>query len=470
MAVTSLFLLTTCLACALLTCTNYFVAADVTPEEGSITQHAGWPECESRALQASGYIDVPCNGGTKHFFYWLFGPRRVSSTEAAPPVVLWLTGGPGCSSGIALLQENGPCLMNEQSGNLERNPFSWNDESYLLYVDQPVGTGYSYSDGEASHVSTEAEVADDMYRVLQEFAATFSEPSINIKNPLYITGESYAGHYIPAIAHRIVEGNQRGDGLFINLKGVAIGNGWTNPAVQDRSSAYYAYYYCSQVLGQPCVSRESYRLMMTLQPACEAMIERCLEDPKNDNADCIKALDSCGEVQQYYLDTGRNPYDIRRPCEGALCYNMTNTFNFFNNPKVKASLGVSESLKWEECSDSVGMRFVADISENFDYMIADILESGIRVLIYAGDMDYICNFIGNQMWVNELNWTGREEFLAAPENQFLVGQRWAGSEKRSGLLSFVRVYAAGHMVPMDQPEVGLFMLQHFLSGESLTQQ
>lgn len=431
--------------------------------------HKGLPACD-RVPQSSGYLDIPGIGdSTKHFFYWLFAPRNPPPPGKTAPVVLWLTGGPGCSSGIGLGVEIGPCLTNEKTHELVRNPYGWNNESYLLFVDQPIGTGYSYSEDKRNMEVNEEEVAEDMYQVLQLFAKTFKEPSISERSEFFITGESYAGHYIPAIAYRVVLGNQRGDGHFINLQGIAIGNGWTNPLIQYQSYATYAYYFCQQALGKPCVSHQDYQAMVQLQPRCVTLLEGCMNaSPNEKERACDAAGEHCTKISDFYDRTGLNTYDIRRPCDPpGLCYPMEFLTIFFNRQEVKAALGVHPGVQWETCSFAVNQLFMVDHFQNFDVMVSQLLNAGIRVLIYVGEMDFNCNFMGNLAWVKSLQWNGQQDFQRAPDNEFRLANRWAGTERQSGLLSFVRVYNAGHMVPMDQPEVSLYMLHRFLHGQSM---
>lgn len=164
-------------------------------------------------------------------FYWLFRSRRSPTTD---PLVFWLTGGPGCSSEVAIFYENGPFTINDDM-TLKYNNYSWNDVSNIAYIDNPVGTGFSHSSGLGHLDRTEDEIAADMYIFIQGFL---------VENPefygrdFYITGESYAGHYIPAIAYYLV--NNVTD-LRINFKGIAIGNGWVDPYLQYPAYATFAY-------------------------------------------------------------------------------------------------------------------------------------------------------------------------------------------------------------------------------------
>ena len=153
-------------------------------------------------------------------FYWMFESRSAPTTD---PLVLWLTGGPGCASEVALFYENGPYQFNEDS-TLKSNPYAWNEVSNLLYVDQPIGTGFSK--GGIHDARSEDEIAADMAEMLRGFVV--QNPEFEGRD-FYITGESYAGHYVPAIAYYLV--NTATD-LKLNLKGIAIGNGLTDPYEQ----------------------------------------------------------------------------------------------------------------------------------------------------------------------------------------------------------------------------------------------
>ena len=110
---------------------------------------------------------------------------------------MWLTGGPGCSSTLALLTENGPCKVNEDGTGTIKNDFSWTESAHVLWLDQPAGVGFSYG---SETDTNEQMVAEDAYYFLQAFFQTYPQYQ---ENPLFIVGESYGGHYAPAIAHRL---------------------------------------------------------------------------------------------------------------------------------------------------------------------------------------------------------------------------------------------------------------------------
>lgn len=185
-------------------------AADTTAlltQSGKLRETVGgWKACDPDVEQWSGYFDVPktATAAVKHYFYWAFGPR---DKNVSAPVILWMTGGPGCSSSLALLAENGPCHMNETTGELYRNEFGWNAHAYLIYIDQPAGVGFSYTDNMDGYDSNEAEVSQDMYFFLQAFLTSHSAW---VPNEFIVVGESYGGHFAPATAQRILAGNLKG--------------------------------------------------------------------------------------------------------------------------------------------------------------------------------------------------------------------------------------------------------------------
>lgn len=408
--------------------------------------------CDS-VKQYTGYFKLTT--GQKNYFYWFFESRSAPATD---PVVLWLTGGPGCSSEIALFGENGPCKVTPDGNSTISNPYSWNSKANLLYVDQPAGTGFSYGPG---FDFDENGVATDMYDFLQQFYKAHPQ-----YQPLdfFAFGESYAGHYVPAVTHMIWKNNNNlpPSAVKINLKGTAVGNGLTDPEIQY---AYYPEMAASSNDHQPVIKEGSpvYNIMKAVVPACTASIQEC---QKNVSA-CLIAMDLCniGLVEPYSL-TGMNPYDMRVKCAvPPLCYDFSNVGKFLKKPEIIKYLGV-EGHTWSDCNRAVAIEFElgGDWMRNYQQMIPDQLAAGIRVLLYAGDQDYICNWLGNQAWTLALPWPHQKDFNAAPIVNFTVAGASAGELRTSNGFSFLRVYDAGHMVPLDQPKAALAMLQAFTSG------
>ena len=393
-------------------------------------------------------------------FYFYFQNR---AARADAPVVLWMTGGPGCSSELALFYENGPYHINDDL-SLSSNPYGWDTISDLIYVDQPINTGFSYSNSTADEVHSEKLVGEDMLDFIQELVTKHT----NLQGkPFFVTGESYGGHYVPAVSNRIFTAIQSGEvsKSIINLQGFAVGNGLTEPAIQYGGYADFLY-------ENKLISEESKDAIDNhAYPRCKFLIERCKATTK---AMCIAALEECQLTVVSKLSkeanigvNGLNVYDIRKKCEyPPLCYDFSLLGKYINQPSVRAALGVGDR-EWSSCSARVYKDMVGDWMVNIEPLIPPMLENGVRALIYAGDKDFICNWVGNRRWTLAMPWSGADAYNKAQNQAFVVDGANAGQFIASGNLAFLQIYEAGHMVPKDQPAVALTMLQRFLDGGDL---
>ncbi|KAK2996103.1 hypothetical protein RJ639_029531 [Escallonia herrerae] len=385
-------------------------------------------------------------------FYFFFESRN-SKTD---PVVIWLTGGPGCSSELALFYENGPFHITDNL-TLAWNDFGWDKASNLLYVDQPTGTGFSYSSSEDDIRHNEQGVSNDLYDFLQAF---FSQHPQHAANDFFITGESYAGHYIPAFAARVHQGNKNKEGIHINLKvrvkGFAIGNGLTDPAIQYKAYTDFA-------LDNGLIKQSHYQSISKSIPACEQAIKLCGTDGENS---CANAYFVCTKIFNNILDVAGNInyYDIRKKCKGDLCYDFSNMEGFLNKKPVRDALGVGD-IEFVSCSSKVYEAMLMDWMRNLEIGIPGLLDDGIKLLVYAGEYDLICNWLGNSRWVHAMEWSAQKAFVAAPSVPFSVDGSEAGQLKSHGPLALLKVHNAGHMVPMDQPKASLQMLKAWTQGK-----
>lgn len=400
----------------------------------------------------TGYLDVESVG--KHFFYWFFESRNDPKND---PVLLWLNGGPGCSSSIGLFFELGPSSINATLQPVH-NPHSWTNKANVIFLDQPVGVGYSYTDGEP--IQSTAAAATDVFTFLELFFQKF--PHL-VKNKFHIAGESYAGHYIPAIASEIIN---RADRSF-DLTSVMIGNGITDPLVQSK---YYRPMACGEGGYKAVLDPKLCAEMDRAWPTCEALGKLCYKFPSA--AACVPANYFCeSKLYGKYAETGLNPYDIRLPCDdpGGSCYKEQDYIDdFLNLDYVKEAVGASNIDIYSSCDEDVFIRFFysGDEMKPFQGYVAELLNKNIPVLLYEGDKDFICNWLGNHAWANQLKY----KELNAFQSQRLVP--WytqegnlAGEVQNYGIFTFLRVYDAGHMVPYNQPENSLDMLNRWLSGD-----
>lgn len=389
-----------------------------------------------------GYVDV--NGGSGSIFYWLFPPKNAPKETA--PLLVWFTGGPGCSSELGLLFELGPFNVTSK-GEVVLNPYSWNDKAHLLFIDQPVGTGYSRANAR-DYARTEDDVSNTM---LEFFDTFFTEvfPEFQ-KRKLYLSGESFAGNYLPHISNRLF--NAKRD--YINLQGVAIGNGWANPVIQF--PAYAAYANRPEVAKFINFTEEQFNKLKPQFETCSQMLQSSPRFFRSSVASfCQAASDQITDD-----DKGKhkfNVYDITKPCIGPLCYDLTAIINFLSSAPVLTELQADKF--WIPCSGEVGSA-IGRIDENnvAAPKLIDILEAKLPVLVYHGVNDYSCNWVGGEAWTRDLHWSGQEQFAKQdfkPEGDY-------GEARTFENFKFLKVYNAGHMVPNDQPAAALTIINNFM--------
>lgn len=408
--------------------------------------------CDKNVKQHHGYFKLS-GGKNKEYFYWLFEAKE--NPENAP-LIMWLTGGPGCSSELALFTENGPCKVNPAGTGTTPNAFSWNNKANIVFLDQPAGTGFSY--GEAGDTdSSEDTISTDLYHFMQELVK--KHPQYH-KNAFYLFGESYAGHFVPAAGHRIMKGNQAKDGEYIALAGIGVGNGLTDPLIQY---PYYAQMAYKSPTTPKAVSKEEYIAMKQGIPGCTNLIKNC----RTNDDSCKQAFYHCNAVLINPVQSkGLNVYDLREQCSvPPLCGDYSNVKNYLNSPRVKKVLGVKKT--WSTCNFGINGMFHVDWMHNQAENIPPLLENGIRTLIYAGDVDFICNWMGNKAWTLKLPWKGHKAFKKAKDFDWKVNGKVLGKERRSGPFSFLQIHKAGHMVPQDAPEASMLMVQAFIHGKAL---
>ncbi|KIK71004.1 hypothetical protein GYMLUDRAFT_33108 [Collybiopsis luxurians FD-317 M1] len=434
--------------------------------------------CDSSVKQYSGYLDIEEN---KHLFFWFFESRH-SPKDA--PLILWLNGGPGCSSSTGLLFELGPCRV---VGNNDTaiNPYSWNTQANILFLDQPVSVGYSYTDNGES-VNTSPIAGKDVYAFLELFLNRFPEYSTL---PFHLAAESYGGTYAPNIANVIYKKNKELSLALtsstqlkkINLASVILANGLTNPYIQMGSIADWAcdgpYAVYDDPQGPQC------QALRAKIPTCQRLINSCYTF--DSRFTCVPALAYCNsQLFGPLMQLGLNPYDVRRNCDrakdGELCYRDMNwVATWMNDPRNKVALGANPSLDFENCNMDVNQAFAlqGDGAHNSAILLPDLINNGVRLLVYAGNADMMCNFIGNERWVEALETKFHDEFKSANSIPWITakGGKLAGTVRSAGNVgfgagnvTFVTVHEAGHMVPYDQPEAALDLITRWIMDSPLS--
>jgi len=328
--------------------------------------------------------------------------------------------------------------------NLVPNLYSWNKRANIIFIDQPANTGYSYANKDYIH--DERQVGEEMVIFLTEFFRLYPQYS---HQDFYIIGESYGGHFVPTVAYSILRAVIT---PAINLKGIGIGNGWVDPYNQYPS--YGPFSYANKLIDTAVLN------------VCNVTSEQCQDLLRK--KEWNRASNICGGIMQDVLNYAGNLnyYDIKLKCvPPPLCYDLTNITNYLNLQTVKRELGVRSGVEWAACNFQVNSKFTVDVEESFAWEIPFILEKGLRVVIYSGDLDLICNWYGGFAWTNALRWSGAVEFNKAEMRVWNNGKASAGEAKTYKNFTFVRVYNAGHMVPHDQPANALAIEENIIYGK-----
>lgn len=273
---------------------------------------------------------------------------------------------------------------------------------------------------------------------------------------LHLYRESYAGHFNSHFSAYIVQKNSEGRNHKINLQGVAMGNAWVDPLHQY--AEYGNFMYDRGLL----TSSQLAHFNNVSYPLCKASIEA---------GGRVTAWGTCQAAMLEVLLTSQwnagrtiNVYDVRSPCQvPPLCYDLHSISDFLNQQEVKQALGVSSSLSWASCKYDVTVGLAAyDWIPSFAQDIPIVLQAGVRVLIYSGTEDFIANYYGSANWMKKMQWNGQAGFNASPLNDWRVDGSIAGRVQSYNGFTFLQIFNAGHMAPMDQPVNSLDMLARFL--------
>ncbi|KAK7442007.1 hypothetical protein VKT23_016284 [Stygiomarasmius scandens] len=410
----------------------------------------------------SGYIDV---GTNMSMWFWFFEARE--SPETAP-FTLWLNGGPGCSSMIGLFQENGPCLVNENL-TTTLNPFSWNNLSNMIYIDQPIGTGFSFGTDTVNSTDSAAPFVWTAFQVLFE-SPEFSKFQ---KREFIFATESYGGHYGPSFVTFFDEQNakiQSGEiqGEEINVSALMINNGWYDPLIQNKAyldfatnAPGYGQLQPDDVLAQ---MNDSY-----FRPGGCLDQEQACFDAGNSSASnriCATADDFCIENLFIPAVGDRDSDDLRQNASGPI-FPPEFYVSFLRESSVMAAIGAE--ARYSECPDAPFELFTrtGDDARTLLPQLGDLANSGLKMLIWAGDADINCNWLGGHASVLAMDWFGKEQLANTPFTNMTIDDTPVAAIQNVENFSFARVFQAGHEVPAFQPQVAFEIFRQIINMEQL---
>ncbi|XP_010549305.1 PREDICTED: serine carboxypeptidase-like 45 isoform X2 [Tarenaya hassleriana] len=437
------------------------VSSSVLSRVDRVAQLPGQPRVGFQ--QYSGYVTVDDKKQRALFYYF----AEAEADPASKPLVLWLNGGPGCSSlGVGAFSENGP--FRPKGPILVKNEHSWNKEANMLYLETPVGVGFSYSTDSSSYEGVNDKItARDNLVFLQRWFLKFPQ---YLNRSLFITGESYAGHYVPQLAQLMIQYNKKHK-LF-NLRGIALGNPvlefatdfnsraeffWSHGLISDSTykmftsycnySRYVSEYYrgtvsamCSKVMSQ--VSVETSRFVDKYDVTLDVCIPSVLSQSK------VVSPQQVGETVDVCVEDETVSYLNRRDVQRSLHARL---------------VGVR---KWAVCSNVLDYELL-DVEIPTITVVGNLVKAGIPVLVYSGDQDSVIPLTGSRTLVNRL----AEELrlrTTVPYRVWFAGQQVGGwTQVYGNILSFATVRGASHEVPFSQPQRSLVLFKAFINGHPL---
>ncbi|KAI0515927.1 hypothetical protein KFK09_008598 [Dendrobium nobile] len=421
-----------------------------------------------------GYIEVDEFYGVQLFYYFIESERN----PREDPLLLWLTGGPGCSAFSGLSLEIGPLKFiseryNGSLPNLVYHPYSWTKISNIIFLDSPVGTGFSFSNHPEGYETGDKSWSKHAVIFLRKW---FIDHPQFLSNPLYIAGDSYAGKVVPLVVHNILNGKDLEEQPKFNIQGYLIGNPSTGELIDYNAQVPFAF-------GMGIISDELYQ---GIDKNCEG------EDYKNPkNSPCASLIQIFEEFKselmtnqilepkcsfatpnpKYVANTRRSilvqqsytvlfePPILEVKCRTYAYYLM---YIWANNNDVQEALDVKKGKvkEWKRCN--YDLNYTEDVRRNLEYQV-NITTSGHRALVYSGDHDMIIPFIGTKEWIKSLKFT-----ISDPWRSWHVDGQVAGyTESYSNNMTFATVKGAGHTAPEYKAKECLAMFRRWISHRLL---
>jgi len=446
------------------------------------------PELPKSFRMFSGYIDVSETNepaGTRKMFYFFAESQRAPETD---PVLLWTNGGPGCSGLGGMMTEMGP-FRPTKTGNatgLKMNDFSWNKIANMVFIEQPVGVGFSLAPKGLKYGDEQA--ATDNHRFVKGFFKKFANYAAS---DFYITSESYGGHYIPTLARKILQSRD-----VPNFRGAAVGNPLT--WMPYRNYGQYGTAHGHQLLPKPLWDKYEAAGCRTSFPASDACNEITGQMDSILGGFDPYALDfpTCN-VQE--LASGRQErFMLMRKIKGgeyfpedyeACASNWGN--EYLNRGDVRKAMHVDPSAaSWSMCNGAINMGYnKTDTNAPMMPVWKDVLAlaSKEKFMVYSGDDDSICATLGSQQWVWSFGLKPTSTWEPWTISTDDDGDQVAGFLTKFGSkFAFATVHGAGHMgkfsyafflfliatvngyffsVPQTRPRQALELLTSFLSSD-----
>jgi len=403
-------------------------------------------ELNNVAQSYSGFFTVEEKHKSNMFFWYI--PCQEAEKKVAP-LVIWLQGGPGAPSTFGLFAENGPFVIHANLSSVTQRDYSWTKSFNMLYFDQPVGTGFSFTDIPEGLAKDQEQIAQQLYEALKQFYQLF--PDL-LKSDLYLTGESYGGKYVPYFASKIHEENAKTTNVKMNLKGLAIGDGLYDAAQQLDHGDH---------LFQVGLADEKYVATFDqLISAAKTHVEQGqLEEAAkifNEQMDYYRKESGLWDVENFSTDLKSDP-------QAYIQY-----VAFFKRPDVKRAIHVGKDQVFGANNNKVGATLQPDVPRSSLPKLEQLLDAGYDVMVYHGQLDVIIPYSTTQKMFENMTWNKTVAYRKSKRFPWKVGKAVAGYVRKVDNFVEVLVRNSGHIVPANQPARAYDLITKFVGGKPLT--
>ncbi|CAN6342551.1 unnamed protein product [Urochloa humidicola] len=409
----------------------------------------------------SGYITVNERAG-RALFYWL---QEAPAVAQPAPLVLWLNGGPGCSSvAYGASEELGAFRIRPDGATLFLNEYRWNKAANILFLDSPAGVGFSYTNTTPDlYTSGDRRTARDSYTFLLRWFERF--PQYKYRD-FYIAGESYAGHYVPELSQLVYRKNKGVKKPHINFKGFMVGNAVTDD-YHDQVGTFESWW------NHGLISDATYRLLEAVcvhdniehsSPPCDHAYDAAMAEQGNIDPYSIYTP-KCNQTSSSSSSTARKNQRIKGhypwmrgsydPCT------ESHSTVYYNRPEVQRALHANVTginYTWTTCSDIINTNW-KDSPKSMLPIYKELIAAGLRIWVYSGDTDSVVPLTATRYSIGALNLPTAVSWYPWYDKKQVGG--WSQVYKG---LTLVTVRGAGHEVPLHRPRQALKLFQHFLHG------
>ncbi|KAK7258207.1 hypothetical protein RIF29_32730 [Crotalaria pallida] len=418
-------------------------------EKDRIERLPGQPQV--KFSQYGGYVTIDKVAGSAFYYYFVEAERSKESL----PLLLWLNGGPGCSSlAYGAMQELGPFRVKSDGKTLFRNNYSWNYAANVLFLESPVGVGFSYSNRSSDYATNgDKKTAAYNYLFLVNWLERFPEYK---GRDFYISGESYAGHYVPQLAHTILEHNKKAGKTIINLKGILIGNAVINDATD--TPGMYDFLATHAIISD----KAAYVINHSCDFSSSNQTSEC-----NATSDEVERDISFIDLYNIYAPLCKNTNLTSQPKKTSIVIDPCSeyyVYAYLNREDVQEALHANVTklqYDWEPCSNVISKW--GDSASTVLPLINEFLSNGLRVWIFSGDIDGRVPVTSTKYSIDKL----KLPIQTAWHPWFAYGDVGGYTQVYKGDLTFATVRGAGHQVPSYQPARALSLIKHFIDGTPL---